>query len=91
MTQAEAPKQFRGGILADEMGLGKTLSMLALLAAAGTPKENCTCLNDWDVLDGIPVATGTLIVMPLSCKYYQNTDWLAVSNFFKYLLSGIAR
>jgi SNF2 family DNA or RNA helicase len=67
MTQAELPKQFRGGILADEMGLGKTLSMLALLAAAGTPTNSCSCHGESDMSDSIPIATGTLIVMPLSC------------------------
>ncbi|PMD19258.1 hypothetical protein NA56DRAFT_206781 [Hyaloscypha hepaticicola] len=66
MTQAEPPKQFRGGILADEMGLGKTLSMLALLAAAGTPTSSCSCHGDLDLSDSIPTTTGTLIVMPLS-------------------------
>jgi SNF2 family DNA or RNA helicase len=68
MTQAEPPKQFRGGILADEMGLGKTLSMLALLAAAGTPTNSCSCRGDLDISDSIPTAAGTLIVMPLSCQ-----------------------
>jgi SNF2 family DNA or RNA helicase len=68
MTQAEPPKQFRGGILADEMGLGKTLSMLALLAAAGTSKNSCSCHGELEISDNIPMATGTLVVTPLSCE-----------------------
>lgn len=67
MTQAEPPNQFRGGILADEMGLGKTLSMLALLAAAGTPTNSCPCYSELEISDSTPMAVGTLIVMPLSC------------------------
>jgi len=74
MSQVEPPHDFLGGILADDMGLGKTLTMLALIAASGSPLEGCSCsakISSSSDVDRESLALGTLIVVPLSRMWCQ--------------------
>lgn len=51
------------------MGLGKTVSMLALVAATGTPTSGCSCIEEWNTPENWRLAQGTLVVVPLSCEF----------------------